>query len=105
MHFGFEHTLVVTALVASIWLVLQGGERLVPLVAAFAAAMSALIVFGVVSLSIARVRVGVVLPAIVLVAAGIAWTRVSGKSAVTAAAVAAMASAIQVLVALNILEA
>lgn len=104
MHFGFGHSLVVAALVASIWLVLQGGDRLFPMIAAVAAALEALIVFGVISLSVAKFRVDVILPALLLVGAGVCWTRASAKPAVTAATVASLVAAMQLLLALRVLD-
>ena len=104
MHFGFGHSLVVAALVASIWLVLQGGDRLFPMIAAVAAALEALIAFDIISLSVAKFRVDVILPALLLVGAGVCWTRASTKPAITAATVATLVAAMQLLLALRVLD-
>ncbi len=104
MHFGFAHSLVVTALVASIWLLLQGGDRLWPTFAAVASGLEALMVFNVISLSSGKFRIDVILPALLLVSAGICWGKSSTKPAITSSAVATLIGAIQVLLALRVLD-
>lgn len=104
MHFGFGHSLVIGALVATVLLVLQGGDRLWPALATIAAALEALIVFNIISLSSAKFRIDVILPSLLLVAAGVCWVRVSTKTAITAATAATLIGAIQVLLALRVLD-
>jgi hypothetical protein len=104
MHFGFAHSLVVAALVASIWLVVQGGDRLFPTLAAVASGLEALIVFNIISLSSGKFRIDVILPALLLVAGGASWTKVSTKSTITAATVATLVGALQLLLALRVLD-
>ena len=104
MHFGLGHALVVVALVASIWLVMQSSNRLFPMLAAVASALEALIAFSVISLSVAKFRTDVILPALLVVAAGVCWTKVSTKGAVTAATAATLVGAVQLLGALHVLD-
>jgi hypothetical protein len=104
MHFGFAHTLVVAALVSSIWLLWQGGDRLFPTLAAVAAGLEALIVFNIINLSSGQFRIDVILPALLLVAGGITWTKISTKGGITAATVATLVGAIQLLLALRVLS-
>ena len=102
MHFGLGHALVVTALIASVWLVFQGGNRLFPLIAVVAAGVEALIAFDIISLSVARFRIDVILPALLLVGAGVCWSRVSSKGAITAATAASLVGVLQLLIALRV---
>src|SRR5882724_8326029 len=102
MHFGLGHALVVTALAGSIWLVLRAGSRLFPIMAAAASGIEALIAFDIISLSVAKFRIDVILPALLLVGAGMCWTRASTKGVITAASVATLVAALQLLIALRI---
>ena len=99
MHFGLGHSLVAIALVASIWLVLQKGDRLFPVLALVAAGIEAAIGFGVISLSIAKYRIDVILPALLVVAAVMCWTRATTKGAITAATCATFVGVVQLVVA------
>lgn len=104
MHFGTAHSLVVVALVASIWLVLQGGDRLFPVLAAVAAGLEALIAFNIVTMSVSKFRIDVILPALLVVAAGMCWTKNSTKGGITAATAAALVGLLQLLVAVHVLD-
>ena len=101
MTLDFHTALVICALVASVILVLHGGERLIPLIALVACGIEALLEFHVIQLSSPRIRIDVILPAVLVVTGGIAWARSSGKSAVTAATVIALVGLIQLLWALH----
>ncbi len=102
MHFGFSHSLVVVALISSLWLLLQGGDRMFPTLAAIASVVEALIAFGLLTLSVARFRVDVILPGLLVVAAAVCWTRATSKGAISAAAIATMVGAIQLAFALGV---
>ncbi len=104
MHFAFGHALVIAAFVASVWLVLEKGDRLFPVLAAVASGLEALIAFGIVSLSVASYRIDVILPALLFVAAAVCWTRSSNKPTVTAATAATLIGAIQLLQAVHVLD-
>lgn len=102
MTIDFGTALIVCALIASVLLVLQGGERLVPLIALVACAIDALIVFRVIHLSSEKLRIDVILPAILVVTGGICWARSASKTAVTASTVIALVGLIQLLRALHV---
>jgi hypothetical protein len=104
MHIHFASALVLAALCASVILVLNRGDRLFPVIAAVAAGIEALIVFGILSLSLAKFRVDVILPAAMSIAGGICWARSSGKSTTAASTVVLMVGLMQLLLALNILD-
>jgi hypothetical protein len=104
MTIDFHTALVVCALIACVILVLQGGERLIPVIALVACALEALIAFHVIQLSSAKVRVDAILPAVLAVTGGIAWARSTAKSAITAATVIALVGVIQLLLAIGVLR-
>ncbi len=101
MHFGLGHSLVAIAVVASIWLVLQGGDRLFPVLALVASGVEALIGFGIISLSVAKYRIDVILPALLVVAAVMCWTRATVKGTITAATAAGLVGAVQLFIAVG----
>jgi hypothetical protein len=103
MHFSFPHLLVMSAVVGSVILVLHRGDRLLPVVAVVSSGLMALIQFGVVSFSVARYRIDVILPAIFGVAGAICWARSETKPTITASVVVLFAAAIQVLGGLGII--
>ncbi len=102
MHIHIGTALVIVAFVSSIVLLLQS-ERTVALVAVVASGIETLLVFGLMSLSLARFRVDVVLPALLAIAGVIAWARSAGKHVVTAATLVACVGTLQLLEALRIL--
>ena len=104
MTIDFGTALVVCALIASVVLVLQGGARLVPLIALVACAIEALIVFRMIQLSSARFRIDAILPAVLVVTGGIGWSRAASKSAITAATVIALVGLIRLLHAVHVLR-
>jgi uncharacterized membrane protein YjjP (DUF1212 family) len=102
MTFDFHTALVAGALIASVLLVLQGGERLIPLIALVASALEAAAAFHVLQLSSPRVRIDLILAAVLAVTGGIAWARSQAKTAITASAVVALVGLIQLLHALHV---
>ena len=102
MTLDFHTVLVVCALIAAVILVLQAGERLIPLIALVACALEALAAFHVLQLSSPKVRIDVILSAVLAVTGGIAWARSSSKPAITAATVIALVGVIQLLFALRV---
>ena len=102
MTIDFGTALIVCALIASVILVLQGGERLVPLIALVACAIEALIVFHVIQLSSAKLRIDVILPAVLVVTGGISWSRAASKSAITASTVITLVGLIRLLHSLHV---
>jgi len=102
MTIDFNTALVVCALLASIALVLGGGNRLVPMIALVACALEALLAFHVIQLSSGKLRIDVILPAVLVVTGGICWSRSSSKSAITASTVIAIVGLIQLLHAIHV---
>src|SRR5436190_24027077 len=103
MHIDFGTGLVISALIGAIILVMTPGERLVPIIALVTAAIAALIDFRVIQISSAKIRIDVILPAILTLAGAICWSRSGAKSATTAATVVTLAALIMLLSALHLL--
>lgn len=102
MHVNIWTALIVASLAGSIMLVVNKGERLFPLVALVASALEALIAFHVIQLSVARFRIDIILPALLVLAGAICWSRSESKSSVTSATVVTLVGAIQLLVAVRV---
>ncbi len=103
MHFGLAHSLVITAVVASIWLLMQGGDRLWPMLATVASGLEALRVFDIISISSGKFRIDVILAGVLTVAAVVCWIRSTTKPAITAATAAALVGAVELLMELKML--
>ena len=65
MHIELGTLMIVSALISSLVLVLDRGNRIVPVVAVIAAALAAAIHFGILTLAVAKFRNDVILPAVV----------------------------------------
>jgi len=104
MNIDFSTALVVCALIASVMLALSGGNRFVPAIALVACALEALIVFRVIQLSSPKLRIDVILPAVLVLTGGICWSRSATKSAITASTVIAIVGLIQLLRAIQVLR-
>jgi hypothetical protein len=102
MTIDFGTALVVCALIASVVLALHSGARLVSLIALVACAIEALIVFRVIQLSSPKLRIDVVLPAVLVVTGVIGWLRSASKSAITASTVVAVIGVVQLLLAIRV---
>lgn len=103
MHLSSGSVPVLTASLASLWLVVQRGDRKFALLALAASGVWALLALGVVSLSIARFHLDVILPALLAVGGAGCWTRALTKSSITAATVATLIGALQIVHALRLL--
>jgi hypothetical protein len=104
MHISFAHALVVSALIASVALLLHRDDRLFPVLALVASGLEALIVFNVISLSSGKFRIDVILPALLAFAGGVCWAKEDGKVTVTAATVATLVGVLQLLLALSLMS-
>ena len=104
MHVHFGTALVVTALISAIVLLLNKTDRIFPLVALVAAGIEALIVFDIISLSSNRFRIDAILPAALVIATGMSWSKAGSKSVVTAAATGFIVGAIQLMFALHLFD-
>jgi hypothetical protein len=102
MTVDFGTALVVCALIASVVLALHSGARLFPAIALVACAIEALIAFRIIQLSSPRLRIDVVLPAILVVTGAICWSRSAAKSAITASTVIAVLGVVQLLLAIRV---
>lgn len=96
--------LIVSALIGSLVLFFERGGRVVPVIALIAAGIEALHHFDVVSLSSGKFRIDVILPALLVLAGGVCWSRTSTKSTITAATVVFAVGALQLLGALGMLR-
>jgi len=104
MHVSSSTALITSALVGSAVLAMKPpGGRLVPTVALVAAAIAALIDYRIIQLSTAKLRVDVVIPAVLVVAGAILWSRSSTRPTITAASVVAIVGLILLLSALRVL--
>jgi hypothetical protein len=104
MHINFQHALVVSALVASIALLLHREDRLFPVLALVASGLEALMVFQVISLSSGKFRIDVILAGLLALAGGVSWAKEQGKVTVTAATVATLVGVLQLLIALGLMS-
>ena len=103
MHFNYANSLVVAALVASIFLVLNFGDRLFPLIALVATGLEALQAFHLVTIG-AAIRLEVILPAAMLIAGAICWSRSSDKTNTTSSTILTIVGTVQLLNELGILR-
>lgn len=104
MEFSYSTALVVTAVVSSLVLCLERGNRVFPLIALVVSGVQALIVFGVISFAMRGLRIDVVLPALLVIAGVVCWSRTSHKSHVTAATLVTLVGLLQLLAALRVFD-
>lgn len=104
MHIHSGTAMIVVALVSSIVLLLEKSERTISIIAVLASGVEALLAFGLMSLSLAKFRIDVILPALLLISGAIAWARSSGKHAVTAGTLVTIVGALQLAAALHVLS-
>jgi hypothetical protein len=99
------HTaLVVIAFGSAALLLAQSSERLFAGLAFIAAGVEVLLVFHLMTLSVAKLRIDVILPALLVVGGGMAWYRTTGKSHVTASTLITVVGLMQLLEALRVLS-
>jgi hypothetical protein len=96
--------LVIVAIASSALLLAQSAERLFAGIAFLAACIEGLLTFHMMTLSLASIRIDVILPALLVVGGGIAWWRTSGKSLITAATLVTAVGLLQLLAALRVLQ-
>jgi hypothetical protein len=102
MHIEFGTALVLTTLVASLVLLFQKSGRVFPTLVVIAAGVQALMVFGIMSLTLAKLRIDMILPAILLVAGTVCWGRTATKGGITSATIVALSGAMQLFIALRV---
>jgi hypothetical protein len=103
MHIELGTLMIVSALIASLVLALDRGSRVVPIVAVIAAGLAALMHFGILSLSLAKFRIDVIIPAIFVVCGGLCWARSGAKGSTTAATVLLAVGVMMLLGALRLI--
>jgi hypothetical protein len=101
MDISMGNALIVTAVVASAVLVMSRGDRILPIVALIASGLEALIVFKVITFAVRPVRIDIVLPALLVIAGGACWMRMSTKGQVTAATTVTFVGLIQLFLAVS----
>lgn len=104
MTFHLVNVLVVCALAGSVLVVMQTGDRLFPMIALVVAGLQALIAFDILELSLRQYRIDVILPALLVLAAAICWSRATAKTATTASTVVLFVGLVQLLSAIDILR-
>jgi hypothetical protein len=104
MHVSSGTALVVTALIASLMLLLGRSERVFSIVAVLASGLEALLAFDIITFSVKKLRIDVVLPALLVVAGAVCWSRLSTKGQVTAATTVALVGLLQLLSAIDVLR-
>lgn len=100
MHFDLGTVLAITALLASF--ALMKTDRLFALLALAAAALQTLMALGVMTLTLAKFRIDVILPALLVVSGAVCWSKVATKSAVTAATIVTLLGSLELLLALRV---
>lgn len=101
MHIELGTVLAVTALLSS--LVLIKTDRMFAFIALAAAGVQTLMAFGIMTLTLAKFRIDVILPALLLLAGAVCWTKVTTKSAITAATIISLLGGLELLIALRVL--
>ncbi len=91
------NALALAALIASIYLLLSSAARVPAIFATAAAGLEVLMAYGVVHLAVSGHSISLILGAVLLVAGVIAYLRVSARGAVSAATIAVLVGAVQVL--------
>ena len=104
MNFNMATVLVALVFGCSVYLFLNKTDRLWPIVAVIASGIWLLLVMGLMSLSVAKFRTDVILPAVLLLAGILCWTKVSTKGTITAATVVTLLAGVELLGALRILN-
>src|SRR5262245_17123009 len=104
MHVQFGTFLIVSALLASIVLVLARGDRIFPMIALVASGIEALIAFDVITMSVKSMRLDVILPALLVIAGLVCWMRMASRNLTTASTVVTMVGLIQLLIAVRVLR-
>ncbi len=102
MHVELATALIVVALVASVMLVVNRGDRVFPVLGFIAAGLGALIHFNIIALSSGKFRIDVILPAVLTLAGAVCWARATTKSAITAAALLLAAGLVLLLGAVHV---
>jgi hypothetical protein len=104
MHFNMATILVFSTFCSSLYLLTNKSDRMWPTLAVIASGVQLLLVFGLMSLTLAKFRIDVILPAVLVVAGVVCWMKVSEKGSTTAATIIGLIAGMELLGALNILS-
>ena len=104
MHFNMATITIGIAFAASLYLFFTESNRLFPTIAAVASGVELLMAMGIMTLTLHKFRVDVILPAALAVAGIACWMKCSSKTAVTSATAVALIGAMQLLLALHVLS-
>ena len=102
MHFNFATVLIGTAFIASMVLLFNKSDRMFPTIATIASGIELLLVLGVMSLSLAKYRVDVILPGLLVLCGAVCWSRSGEKGNITSATALTLVGLIQLLLALRV---
>lgn len=102
MHIDFGTALILATLCAALVLVFHRSDRMFPTIAVIAAGIQTLMAFGVLTLALAKFRVDVILPALLVISGGVCWSKSATKTAITAATIVTLVGAMQLLLALRL---
>ncbi len=103
MHIELATLVIASALISSLVLLLNRGDKILPVVAVIATGIEAAMHFGLLQLAFAKFRIDVILPALIVVAGGVCWARATTKGPITAATVLFAVGTIQLLGSLHLL--
>jgi hypothetical protein len=104
MHFNMPTVLVITTFCAALYLLMNKSDRMWPTLAVIASGVQLLMVFGLMSLTLAKFRIDVIIPALLVIAGVICWMKVSTKGTITASVLIMLIGAMELLGALRILS-
>jgi hypothetical protein len=104
MSFNMATILVITTFCASLFLLTNKSDRMWPTLAVIASGVQLLLVFGLMSLTLTKFRIDVILPAILVVAGVVCWMKSSEKGAITAATMIGLIAGMELIGALHILS-
>jgi hypothetical protein len=104
MSFNMPTILVVTTFCAALYLLTNKSDRMWPTLAVIASGLQLLMLLGLMSLTLAKFRIDVILPALLVLAGVICWMKVSTKGTITAATLIMLIAAMELLGALRILN-
>jgi len=103
MHFNVDTVMLGLVFASSIYLLLQLSDRLWPILAVIASGVLFLLAMDLMSLSLAKFRIDVILPALLVLSGGMCWMNVSSKGTITAATIVTLIGLFMLLAALHIL--
>ena len=102
MHMSYSTLPIAVTTAASLYLLLQSPDRKFSAVAFIVALVELMLALHIITFSIAKFRVDVILPAVLAVAGCICWGKSSSKGQITAATTVSLIGLMQLLLALRL---